>query len=236
PHDPHVPRVPHPRFAGKSGLGPRGDAIVQLDWSVGEIIATLDRLSLASNTVVIMTSDNGPVIDDGYQDESVARLGKHRPSGPFRGGKYSNFEAGTRIPFVVRWPARVKPGVSDALVAQIDLLRSLAALTGQPLAAGDAPDSSDTLTAFTGASTVGRTSLVLQGSGLSLRVGHWKYIEPSSRQKVNRETNTELGNDSVPQLYDLSSDRGETNNVAGQHPQRVAEMAALLQTLRGSSR
>ena len=236
PHDPHVPRVPHPRFAGKSGMGPRGDAILQLDWSVGEITAALDRLSRARDTIFIMTSDNGPVVDDGYQDEAVAKLGKHRPGGPFRGGKYSNFEAGTRVPFILRWPARVKPGVSDALVAQIDLLRSLAALIGQPLAAGDAPDSVDTTTAFTGASAVGRRHLVLQGSGLSLRDGSWKYIEPSMRPKMNVETNTELGNDTGPQLYDLAADPGETVNVAAKYPQRVEQLAALLTTIRNGGK
>jgi arylsulfatase A-like enzyme len=232
PHDPHVPRVAHPRFAGKSGMGPRGDVILQLDWSVGGILDALERLSLAANTIVIVTSDNGPVIDDGYQDDAVTKLGKHRPSGPFRGGKYSNFEAGTRVPFLVRWPGRVKPGTSDALVGQIDLLRSFAALTRQSLEPSDAPDSIDTLPAFTGESKEGRTELVLQGSGLALRTGRWKYIEPSNRAKMNLQTNTELGNDPQPQLYDLAADPGETRNLAGQEPQRVAEMAARLEKIR----
>jgi arylsulfatase A-like enzyme len=235
-HDPHVPRVPHPRFAGKTGLGPRGDVIAELDWSVGEILNALDRLSLASNTLVIFTSDNGPVIDDGYQDDAVAKLGRHRPSGPFRGGKYSNFEAGTRVPFVVRWPDRVKPGVSDALVGQVDLLRSLAALTNQTLAAGDAPDSLDLLPALIGASRTGRSDLVLQGSGLALRAGRWKYIEPSKRPKMNAQTNTELGNDPDPQLYDLTSDPGETRNVAAQFAAQVKEMEALLDKVRRAGR
>ena len=122
-HDPHVPRVPHPRFAGKTTMGPRGDVIVETDWSVGEILDTLDRLKLTDNTLVIFTSDNGPVVDDGYKDDAVARLGSHTPSGPFRGGKYSHFEGGTRVPFIVRWPGRVKPGTSDALISQVDFLR-----------------------------------------------------------------------------------------------------------------
>jgi len=103
-HDIHVPRVPHPRFAGTSGLGPRGDVILQLDWCVGEILKTLDRLKLADDTLLIFTSDNGPVVDDGYKDQAVERLGGHKPSGPLRGGKYSAFDAGTRVPFIVRWP------------------------------------------------------------------------------------------------------------------------------------
>ena len=105
-HDIHVPRVPHPRFAGKTSMGPRGDAMVEFDWCVGEILKTLDRHKLTKNTLVILTSDNGPVIDDGYKDGALEKLGGHKPAGPLRGGKYSRFEAGTRVPFIVRWPAR----------------------------------------------------------------------------------------------------------------------------------
>ncbi len=109
-HDIHVPRVPHPRFVGKSGMGPRGDAIVEFDWSVGEVLKTLDEANLTDNTLVILTSDNGPVIDDGYQDQAVEKLGDHKAAGPYRGGKYSKFEGGTRVPLIVRWPGHVKPG------------------------------------------------------------------------------------------------------------------------------
>ena len=235
-HDPHVPRVPHARFVGATSMGPRGDAIAQLDWCVGEVLSALDRLNLATDTLVLFTSDNGPVLDDGYRDDAVEKLGTHAPAGPFRGGKYSNFEAGTRVPFIVRWPDRVKPGVSDALVSQVDLLRSLAALTNQTLAAGDAPDSLDLLPAFIGASRTGRSDLVLQGSGLALRSGRWKYIEPSNRPKMNAQTNTELGNDTEPQLYDLASDPGETRNVAAQFPAQVKEMEALLDKVRRAGR
>jgi arylsulfatase A-like enzyme len=235
-HDPHVPRVPHPRFAGKTALGARGDAIVEADWSVGEILNTLDRLNLTRHTLVIFTSDNGPVIDDGYKDNAVEKLGNHRPAGPFRGGKYSNFEAGTRIPFIVRWPGQVKPGLSAALVSQVDLLASFAALTDQKLAAADAPDSLDNIAALLGRTANARTTLVESAGALSLRRGSWKYIEPNNRQKMNRETNTELGNDSVPQLYDLSSDPGETRNIAPEQPARVQSMAAELDEIRKAGR
>ena len=235
-HDPHVPRVPHERFVGKTGLGPRGDVIAQLDWSVGEILNALDRSKVAADTLVIFTSDNGPVVDDGYKDDAVAKLGSHTPSGPFRGGKYSHFEAGTRVPFVVRWPARVQPGVSDALVSQVDFLASFASLAGQTLAAGDGPDSLDTLPAFLGASKVGRTELVEQAGGQALRMGQWKYMEPSKRPGINVQTNTELGNAAVPQLYDLSTDPGERQNVAGKYPQKVKEMDARLEVIRAGVR
>ena len=127
-HDIHVPRVPHARFAGSTSLGPRGDVIQELDWSVGQILETLDRLKLAENTLVMFSSDNGPVLNDGYADDAVERLGAHKPAGPLRGGKYSIYEGGTRVPFLARWPACIKPAVSPVLVSQLDLITSLSAL------------------------------------------------------------------------------------------------------------
>jgi arylsulfatase A-like enzyme len=235
-HDPHVPRVPHPRFVGKTTLGPRGDAIAQADWCIGEVLRTLDRVNVTRNTLVIFTSDNGPVIDDGYQDDAVAKLGSHKPAGPYRGGKYSNFEAGTRVPFIVRWPGRVVRGTSAALVSQVDLLASLAGLTGQRLGASDAPDSRDMMTALLGKSRTGRAELVEEAGALSLRQGRWKYIEPNNKQKISRETNIELGNDSAPQLYDLAADPGELKNLALRYPARVTSMAAALDRLRKDGR
>lgn len=143
-NDVHVPRVPHPRFAGKSGLGTRGDVILQLDWTIGEVMRTLDSLGIADNTLLVFTSDNGPAIDDGYQDEAAMRLGGHTPSGIYRGGKYSLYEAGTRVPFIVRWPSCVKPGEQSAVFSQIDVYRSLAALTGVALPEGAAPTAATT--------------------------------------------------------------------------------------------
>jgi arylsulfatase A-like enzyme len=235
-HDIHVPRVPHPRFAGKSGLGPRGDVILEFDWSAGEILKTLDRLNLTRNTLVIFTSDNGPVVDDGYKDQAVELLDGHKPSGPLRGGKYSAFDAGTRVAFIVRWAGRVKAGVSDALVSQVDFLSSFAALTGQSLADADAPDSYDVLDALLGRSKTGRDHLVEHAGTLSLISGQRKYIEPGSGPKMNKNTNTELGNDPRPQLYDLAVDLGEKRNVAGERPDLVREMAAQLKKIRDQGR
>lgn len=231
-HDPHVPRVPHERFVGTSGMGPRGDAILQADWSIGQVMQTLDRLKLADNTLVIFSSDNGPVVDDGYVDQAVEKLGAHTPAGPLRGGKYSRFEAGTRVPTIVRWPSRVKPGVSDALVSQVDLFRSLAALTRQTLPAGEAPDSLDQLAAWLGEDRTGRDHVVEHAGRLALREGRWKYIEPSQGQRRSVNTNTELANDPAPQLYDLETDLGETKNLAAAQPDRVTSMAARLAKIR----
>jgi arylsulfatase A-like enzyme len=231
-HDIHVPRSPHPRFRNSTPMGARGDVIAQLDWCLGRIVESLERRGLLQNTLLVVSSDNGAVVDDGYQDEAVEKLGSHRPNGPLRGGKYSNFEGGTRVPLIVHWPARVKPGVSDALISQVDLLRCFARLIGADLPPGAGPDSEDLLPALLGESKKGRQWLVEQASVLSLRDGAWKYIPPSKGSKWNTNTNTELGNDPEPQLYDLSTDLGETKNLAAQQPERVKRMAEILEKIR----
>ncbi|MCA8967774.1 MAG: sulfatase-like hydrolase/transferase, partial [Planctomycetes bacterium] len=193
-HDIHVPRVPNRRFVGKTAMGPRGDAIVQLDWCVGELLDELDALHLAENTLVIFTSDNGPVVNDGYRDQSEEKLGEHRPAGPWRGGKYSAFEGGTRVPFVVRWPGRVAPGESAALVGQVDFCATLAKIAGVELADGDAPDSLDQSAAWFGKDRRGRDHLIEQAGALSLRQGAFKFIEANKRGAFDKQTKTELGN------------------------------------------
>lgn len=216
-HDPHVPRVPHPRFVGKSGCGVRGDVIVQFDWCVGEILAALEKHNLASNTLVILSSDNGPVLDDGYADGAVRDLNGHTPTGPLRGGKYSVYEAGTRVPFVVRWPGRVAPGVSGALVCLMDFSASFAALTQQKIPAGDAPDSVNVMPALLGESKLGREQLVEHDGfrALGLRHGDWKFIEPDTRPP-GRNTYSPAG-----ELYDLSRDIAEANNVRAEQPEKA---------------
>jgi arylsulfatase A-like enzyme len=233
--DIHVPRVPHARFVGKTGMGPRGDSIASLDWCVGEIVAALQRRGLEQNTLIVFSSDNGPVIDDGYQDEAVEKLGTHKPWGPLRGGKYSTYEAGTRVPMIVRWPARVKPRVSPALVCQMDWYASLAALTGQKLEAGAAPDSENLLPAFLGEKEMGRRWLVEAAGGRALREGNWKYIRPN-RGAARNQTGNELGNAEGAQLFDLSTDLGETRNLAAVQPERVERMEAMLRRMEQAPR
>ena len=233
-HDIHVPRVAHARYADKSGMGPRGDVILQFDGSVGAVLDALDSLGLAENTLVILSSDNGPVVDDGYRDQAVELLGDHTPAGPLRGGKYSAFEGGARVPFIVRWPARVATGKSDALFSQVDLAASLAALAGLTPPEGAIPDSRDRLSALLGESRENREYVIAQSvnSTLSLIRDHWKYIEPSDGPARNEPTNTELGNLPEPQLYDLRQDLGERRNVASEHPEVVRELSDLLQQVR----
>jgi arylsulfatase A-like enzyme len=231
-HDIHVPRLPEKRFQGKTAMGPRGDAIAQLDWTVGEVLKQLDRMKLTENTLVIFSSDNGPVVDDGYRDEAVERLGRHRPAGVLRGGKYSNFEAGTRVPLMVSWPKRVKPGVSDALVGQVDFFRSFARLAGVELKAGEAPDSQDVMPALLGEARQGREWLVEQARALSLRQGRYKMIEANPGPAVNVNTNTELGSGAQAQLYDVAADPSEKRDLAGEMPGKVREMAGMLDKIK----
>ncbi len=233
-HDIHVPRVPHSRFVGRSGMGARGDAIVQFDWGVGEILNALDRLGLADDTLVILTSDNGPVVDDGYRDQAVELLQDHKPSGPLRGGKYSAFDAGTRVPFVVRWPDRIRPGESDALMSQIDLFASLTTLAGQEMPPQAGPDSQDMLRTLLGRSTESRAYVIEHSLAgvLSIIKDGWKYIEPHEGARISRYTNIELGNDPEPQLYNLVEDLGERNNLAERYPEKVTELADLLARVR----
>ena len=231
-HDIHVPRVPHPRFVGKSGMGPRGDALLEFDGSVGEVLNTLDRLGLTKNTLVILSSDNGPVVDDGYQDQAIEKLGGHKPAGPLRGGKYSAFEGGTRVPFIVCWPGQVKPGVSDATVSQVDFLADMAALTGQPYNRTDAPDTENQLDALLGRNRIGRTDIVEHAGTWSLVQRNWKYIEPGNKPAYLDHTRTETGNDPKPQLYNLTDDLGEHTNIAEKHPERVQQMQDRLKQIR----
>jgi arylsulfatase A-like enzyme len=234
-HDIHVPRVPHRRFVGMTDMGPRGDAIVELDWAVGRILDTLDRLKLARDTLFIFSSDNGPVVDDGYRDQAVERLGGHKPAGPLRGGKYSAYDGGTRVPLVVRWPGGVKPGVSDAMVSQVDLLASLASFTGQRLPPDAAPDSFNVMPALLGRSTQGRSHVVEYATALSLIVGDWKVIQPHGGPKRN-VPGIETGNDPQPQLFNLKDDIGERNNLAPQYPEKTKELLSMLEQIQKDGR
>jgi len=222
-HDIHVPRVPHPRFIGKTTMGPRGDAILEFDWTVGEIVNALDRLNLSENTLVLLSSDNGPVLGDGYKDEAEERLGDHKPAGPLRGGKGTIWEGGTRVPFLARWPKRIRPGVSDALVSQVDFCATFAAWTSQQLTANDAPDSVNVLPALLGESSTGREFMLEHSGVVALREGTSKLIPKDQKSGGGYA------------LYDLKQDLGETTDVAAQHPDLVDRLAQRLQHLRGTN-
>ncbi|MFM8250676.1 MAG: sulfatase family protein [Planctomycetota bacterium] len=225
-HGIHVPRVPHPRFRGTSSCGTRGDAIHELDDAVGKLLATLERLKIADNTLVIFTSDNGGVMDDGYED--VGRTDYH-PNAPWRGTKAQLLEGGHRVPFIARWPGHIQAGTtSPALIAHLDFPATLAALTGTPVPAGACRDSVNVLPALLGKSQQGRTHFVAHVGGVrgpfGLRSGAWKYIGGSSRA-VSANKNA------APQLYDLANDPGESINLATTQPDKRQELARLLERL-----
>ncbi|MAE75259.1 MAG: arylsulfatase [Planctomycetes bacterium] len=223
--DIHVPRAPHPRFRGMSKLSYRGDAMVQLDWATGEVLAALDEHGFADNTIVIFSSDNGPVYDDGYVDGTTVRTSTrevdrgHDGSGPYRGGKYQIYEGGTRVPFIIRWPGKIEPGgKSAALVNQIDFLASFASMLGIELTETQGIDSRNTLDAFLGKDKHGLASMIEEARGLGLRQGSWKYVRGRGKQAKE-------------QLYDLDADVGERNNLISTEQAKAKEMRELLERL-----
>jgi arylsulfatase A len=235
-HDIHVPRMPHERFQGKSGMSFRGDAIAQLDWNVGEIMKTLDRLDLTEETLVIFCSDNGPVLDDGYDDEANEALGDHNPGGPYSGGKYTVREGGTRTPFITYWKGKIAPGTSNEMVSTIDLAASLAALTGVNLPEQGMLDSFNVLNALLGEKTAkGRDHIVSQDNGLrgnyGLRVGDWKLQRHDSERMYNGNLQMEAW--TVPQytLFNLTEDIKEMNDVYEKFPKVAKRMKTQLQSI-----
>ena len=232
-HQPHVPRVPNERFAGQSGMGPRGDVILEADWCVSEFLKELDKLGLAENTIVVLTSDNGPVLDDGYKDDAVELVGDHKIAGPLRGGKTSMFDGGTRIPFMLRWPAKVKPQVSDVFVCQMDLLASFASLLGQTYP--DKIDSENTLDAFLGKSKKGRKELVIEGMfNYAYRQGDWALIPPYYNP-YSKEDGDFIGLGYGYKLYNLKSDIGQQKNLAEKYPKKLGELINRFEYLKAHS-
>ncbi len=229
----HVPRMPATRFKGLSGMGYRGDVIIEMDYLVGQIMRTLDNLNLSKNTIVIFTSDNGPVLDDGYVDHAVEKSGSHKPSGNFRGGKYSMFEGGTRLPFIIRYPEIIKPGKSNALISQVDLLASFAGMNKIELNKEDAMDSENQLDALLGKKVKGRSICIEQNNDgvLAIIKDGWKYIQPADGPALLEGVNIESGLDKEPQLYNLMEDESEKNNIASKYPEQIRELSKELEKI-----
>lgn len=230
--DIHVPRLPHPRFRGMSQLGHRGDSMVAFDWATGEIINTLEKYGLTDNTIVIFSSDNGPTYDDGYDDGTEVECSSeesdrgHDGSGIHRGGKYQIYEGGTRVPLIIRWPGRIKPGVSDAMVNQVDLMASFAKLLGVELAEGEAVDSRCSLAAFLGDDPVGQEYMIEESFGLALRQGDWKYVGPATPKWPRNRPAIK------PALYNLKEDPSETTDLSEKYPERTADLAKKLDAMK----
>ncbi len=240
--EPHVPRVAEPPFERTSETGVRGDVIQQLDWAVGEIVRALDRLGLADNTLVIFTSDNGPVLFDGYFDRSVEDLRDHRPAGPWRGAKYLVYEAACRVPLIARWPARIQPRVTDQLFSLVDLHATLARIAGGQSSPAVAPDSLDLSRVLLGETTEQlRDHTVLHGlsNTLALRQGDWKFIPANATAATSgmgsgaNPSDARFADNRIvePLLFNLATDPGERTNVIARHPEVAAQLRARLQAL-----
>lgn len=237
-HDLHVPRIPHERFQGVTPHGFRADSIVQLDWTVGEIMKTLDRLELTEKTLVVFCSDNGPVMDDGYKDDALEKLGSHKAAGSFKGGKYSVYEGGTRTPFITYWKGTIPAGKSEKVVCTIDLATSLATLTGTAIPKNAFKDSLDVTPSLLGKKEAkGRDHLIQQDNGgrgrFGFRKGKWKLTKHPKGSARNTVVEKKLENVKVPvfQLYNLESDPSEKKNVIKEHPKVAEEMKAALAKL-----
>ncbi|MCS3556546.1 MULTISPECIES: arylsulfatase [unclassified Sphingobacterium] len=221
-NDIHVPRMPATIFKGKSKLGYRGDAILEMDWVVGKITEQLKELGLDQNTMIVFSSDNGPVLDDGYADRAVELNGQHKPAGVLRGWKTDIYEGGTRVPFIISWPSVIKPGISHALVSQMDFVASFAKFFHQSIPNGEATDSEDILDTFLGKSAKGRSILIQEGyHNLAIVKDNWKYIPPNKEQSA--------------QLFDLNNDLSESINLINKNQKKVDELAHLLKDLQSKT-
>lgn len=254
----HHPFTPAKRFQGTSGCGRYGDFIHELDWMVGEVTRTLDELKLRENTLVILTSDNGGMLNVGGQE--AWRAG-HRMNGDLLGFKFDAWEGGHRVPFIARWPGRIPAGsVSEQLISNVDLLATFAALAGAEVEPGQARDSVNILPALTGQPDKPlRTELVISPNSpkhLALREGRWMYIGAKGNGgwsapnpgdhllggagalKFTGQVNSDVAEGrfkpDVPeaQLYDLVADLHQSRNVILDHPEVAARMRARLAALR----
>jgi arylsulfatase A-like enzyme len=230
----HVPRTPNARFKGTTRMGPRGDDIVEMDWMTGEVMKTLQRLGLENNTLVIFSSDNGPVLNDGYADQAAELLGDHRPAGIYKGGKYSAYEGGTRVPAITYWPGHIEPAESNALFGHVDIFASLADLAGVKVNhSKEAPDSKHILPVLLGKSKEGRKELLEESFTMGLRSGDWKYIDPAKGKTPDWLKNKDVptGLQATPQLYNLEDDPKENHNLSGEYPDIVKKLAQELKQI-----
>jgi arylsulfatase A-like enzyme len=221
-HQPHAPRIPNPKFVNSSGMGPRGDVIVEADYCIGEILKTLETKGLMKNTIICLSSDNGPVLNDGYNDQAVEKLGNHTPAGVLRGGKYSLFEAGTKVPFIMSGATIAKGKVSNALISQVDLLASFAELLQVKAPTNDSQNYWNVLT---GKSENGREALVIESFGrLGFRYKNYAFLPANKGNSLNKNVNIETGYSETEQLYDLDKDPSQKNNIATQNPELVKDI------------
>ena len=237
----HFPYTPSSRVKGQSGVGLYGDWIHELDRSVGRILATLDRMKVSNDTLVVFTSDNGGVLmTEGDRPEAIAYRAGLRCNGELRGRKHSIYEGGFRVPFLVRWPGRVPAAtVCDETINLVDMYATTAAIVDQPVPADEnvAEDSFSFLPAMLGASKPKpvRPSMILHSpnGNFAIRKGAWKYVEGKAYSGLKRvPRKEELG----AQLYNLDADPAEQHNLVAEHPEIADHLATLLDEQRRKGR
>lgn len=233
---PHTPWVPLERYRGESGAGLYGDFVVQVDETVGQVVEALERHGIAEETLLVFTSDNGPV----WFPQDVLRFA-HRSSGPYRGIKGDAWEGGHRMPFIVRWPGVVEPGsVSDALVCQTDLMATIAAILGVELPEEAGEDSFNILPVLKGQLGSPRKTLAVEArpkGPVVIRQGKWKLIPALGSIGFSEPRRVEpVAGGPQGQLYDLEADPGETNNLYLERPEVVDRLESLMQKLRDEGR
>ena len=242
PNAVHEPIVPNPQFKG-SPCGPYGDFVNELDWSVGQVLATLDRLKLSDNTLVIFTSDNGGVVNPGNENAAAAMKAGLAINGPLRGGKHSEWEGGFREPFIVRWPGKVPAAtVSEQVICHTDMVATLAGILGVTLPPGQAEDSFDAQRAFT-EPTAGppvRDHVIVQSAQAiyGIRVGDWKLIERANPPEFESNRNPRKTAQAAKakaaaaakedELFNLREDPSETKNVIAANAELAARMRKTL--------
>jgi arylsulfatase A len=234
---PHAPIIPNDEFDGKSQAGPFGDFVAQTDDIVGKLLAALERAGLSENTIVVFTADNGP---EHYAYERDAKF-QHWSAAPFRGLKRDLYEGGHHVPFLVRWPGVIKPGTtSKALVSQVDLLATFAAVMDYTLPDSAAVDSHNMLPYLRGEAERVREACVqnTNANGYALRQGDWLLIQAkdgyvTARNKAWESRHDYPADDQNPvELYNLAEDIEQKKNLAAAQPERVASMVAALQEIR----
>lgn len=214
PHNAHEPRVPSASFRGKSAAGVYGDVIEEFDHCVGKIVEALKREGLYENTIIIVTSDNAPMIKEGYKDGALEHLNGHNPYANLRGEKYSLHEGGSKVPFIFSWPAKVgKPFVQTQSFMYMDLMSTLPALVGRTLKPSEMADSRDASALFLSPDAPSYREYIMtqdNGGQIALKKGRWKYLPPQG------------GNGA--ELYDLDADPSELHNVIYAYPEIAREL------------
>ena len=242
----HLPSFPAPRFHGDSGAGPHGDFIVELDTIVGELLDTLDSLQVADNTIVIVTSDNGP---ETLTTIRMREDHQHDGARPWRGMKRDQWEGGHRVPFLLRWPGKTPEGsVCDQPFCQTDVMRTLAAAVGASVPDSAGEDSFNFLPVWKGRSGQPIRPFIVHQTirlDMAIRKGPWKLLAHQgsggnnyTRGELTRYALTEEAPNAPGQLYHLKEDPGETHNLYLKQPSVVRELEDLLSRVKesGSSR